>query len=74
MSVYEWDGKVHVDEEVTLTIKVSAEAIEGTKKRLVELHPYELPEVLAIPIDVEQSHGPYVEWVKDKCSTDKHEK
>jgi len=67
-STYEWEGKILRDEEVTLTIKVSSEAIDDTRDRLLELHPYEVPEVLAIPVDVQHSHGPYVEWVNGQCS------
>ena len=66
-STYEWEGKILRDEEVTLTIKVASEAIEDTKRRLVELHPYEVPEVLAIPVDVQHSHDPYVDWVNEQC-------
>ena len=66
-STYEWKGEIMQDSEVTLTLKVSAKALEQTRSRLVDLHPYEVPEILAISIDTGASHAPYVQWVNEMC-------
>ena len=47
-STYRWNGEVHVDDEVLLVIKTMADRFEAMQARLVALHPYDVPEVLAI--------------------------
>ena len=65
-STYRWEGAVQRDEEVTLTIKVSLTEAEATRRRLLELHPYAVPEILALEVNQEHSHQPYVEWVREE--------
>ena len=60
-SVYRWEGKVQDDAEALLVIKTTAAGLEPLRARLVALHPYQCPEVLALP--VEAGHAPYLEWV-----------
>jgi periplasmic divalent cation tolerance protein len=60
-SVYRWQGKVTTDSETLLMIKTTADRFEALRARLVELHPYELPELIAVPI--EHGHAPYLAWV-----------
>ena len=72
-SVYEWEGKLCRDEEITLQAKVGKDAIDAARERILELHPYELPEIIAIPVDLAGSHMPYVEWVRDQsCSASRN--
>lgn len=66
-SVYRWKGALSVDEEVTLLIKVAKEKAEPLKARLLQLHPYELPEILALDVDRAGSHEAYVRWVREQC-------
>jgi len=66
-SVYRWRGEVCLDQEVTLTAKVSEARVEACIERLTALHPYELPEVLCVPVDHERSHKPYCAWVRQAC-------
>ena len=63
-SHYRWEGELCTDEEDTLLIKVSAERVSALTKRLAELHPYDLPEILALNIDAENSLAAYIEWVQ----------
>jgi periplasmic divalent cation tolerance protein len=60
-SVYRWQGKVQDENEVLVLIKTRHEHFERLKQRLLELHPYETPEVLAVP--VEQGYAPYLDWL-----------
>ena len=60
-SIYRWQGKVHDENEVIVLIKTRQEHFERLKARILELHPYEVPEVLAIP--VEQGYAAYLEWI-----------
>ena len=49
-SVYHWQGRVHQDAEVLLIIKTSAERLATLSARIEALHPYEVPEVLAVAV------------------------
>ncbi|MCA9538041.1 MAG: divalent-cation tolerance protein CutA [Myxococcales bacterium] len=63
-SFYVWQGKLVDDAESTLLIKARAESIGALRAALVAAHPYEIPEVLVLPVEVALSHAPYVEWVR----------
>lgn len=60
-SIYRWKGEVHDDSETLAVIKTTRETFDAMKARLVELHPYEVAEVIALP--VEAGHAPYLDWV-----------
>jgi periplasmic divalent cation tolerance protein len=60
-SIYRWKGGVERDEERLLLIKTRAERFPALKQALVSLHPYEVPEILALPIA--DGHGPYLDWL-----------
>lgn len=62
-SFYEWKGEICDDPETTLLIKVTADGMPALREALVELHPYEVPEILALDVNVGDSHRPYVDWV-----------
>jgi len=49
-SVYHWEGAVHRDPEVLLIIKTTAGRVANLTARIEALHPYEVPEVLAVPV------------------------
>ncbi len=61
-SVYRWEGRVHRDAEVLLVMKTTAAGAGALRERVLELHPYEVPEVLVLP--VAGGHGAYMEWVR----------
>jgi periplasmic divalent cation tolerance protein len=61
VSVYRWKGVVERENELVLVIKTLAERVDALKARLLELHPYELAEVVVIPIV--GGHGAYLEWM-----------
>ncbi|MGN6110934.1 MAG: divalent-cation tolerance protein CutA [Kofleriaceae bacterium] len=60
-SIYRWQGAVHDDAEVLAIVKTTAERYDALAARLIELHPYEVPEVIRLPIS--GGHTPYLEWV-----------
>jgi len=64
-SIYRWRGKVERDEELLMVIKTTAERFEALRAAVVELHPYEVPEVIALPI--EAGHAPYLDWIDASC-------
>jgi periplasmic divalent cation tolerance protein len=61
-STFRWLGTVTTDSEELLLIKTTAERFEALKARLLQLHPYELPELIAVP--VEFGHTAYLDWVR----------
>ena len=61
VSIYRWKGNVEQESELLLVIKTLAERVDALKARLLEMHPYELPEVVVIPIG--GGHGAYLEWI-----------
>ena len=61
-STYRWQGAVTTGDEELLLIKTTAIRFEALKARLLELHPYELPELIAVP--VERGHADYLDWVR----------
>ena len=65
-SIYRWKGAVEQEGEVLLVIKTIGERVEQLKARLLELHPYELPEVVVIPIV--GGHAPYLAWLAEQAS------
>lgn len=60
-SIYRWQDKLQDENEVLVLFKTRQEQFERLKARILELHPYEVPEVLAIP--VEQGYQAYLEWI-----------
>jgi periplasmic divalent cation tolerance protein len=67
LSLFRWEGRVHRDVERLLLIKTTRERFEEMYRALIEMHPYELPEVLVLP--VVGGHPPYLEWVADSTGT-----
>ena len=63
VSIYRWQGQLESQEERLLLIKTRAERFEALREALVALHPYEVPEVVALPIAA--GHAPYLAWLDD---------
>jgi periplasmic divalent cation tolerance protein len=62
-SIYLWEGRVADDEEALLVIKTREALFEQLSERVRELHPYSVPEVIAVPL----THGlkAYTDWMGD---------
>ena len=60
-SVYRWKGAVQHDEEHPMLIKTTAERYPALEQALRAAHPYELPEIIAVPI--ERGLPAYLAWV-----------
>lgn len=61
-STYRWEGRIVTDDEVLLLIKTTEGRLSALRKRVLEMHPYELPELIAVP--VVSGHPPYLDWVR----------
>ena len=62
-SVYRWQGRVERASEVLLLIKSTRERLPALTARVVELHPYELPELVAV--DIAGGLPGYLAWIAD---------
>jgi len=60
-SIYRWQGKVEREPEELLIIKTRRAMVEALSRRVRELHPYSVPEVLALP--VEAGLDIYLKWL-----------
>jgi len=50
VSTFRWEGRVQEEREVLLVIKTAGERLDALAERIRSLHPYELPEVVAVPV------------------------
>ena len=60
-STYRWRGAVEQASECLLLIKTTSERFDALREHIVALHPYELPEIVAV--DVAQGLPAYLEWI-----------
>ena len=65
-SFYRWKSEMTRDAEWLMIMKTTAARFEALREALVELHPYDVPEVVELPI--ERGHAPYLEWIDASVS------
>jgi periplasmic divalent cation tolerance protein len=65
-SVYRWEGEIEQESERQVVIKTSRDCVAALWDRVRELHPYDVPEFLVLPI-VDGSDA-YLRWVADSTS------
>jgi periplasmic divalent cation tolerance protein len=63
-SIYQWQGKRETAEEHLLLIKTTNEVYVALEQTLSKLHPYELPEIIAVPI--ERGSTAYLDWISQQ--------
>jgi periplasmic divalent cation tolerance protein len=67
-SIYRWQGQREEASECLLLIKTDESRYAALERRLLELHPYTVPEVLALP--VERGAPAYVEWLRESVTVE----
>lgn len=60
-SIYWWEGAVREDAEALLVLKTTRARLDALRDRVLALHPYGVPEVLALP--VEAGSADYLAWL-----------
>jgi periplasmic divalent cation tolerance protein len=60
-SIYKWQGKICDDSEILLIIKTVKAKYKALEKRIKTMHPYEVPEIIALSID--QGLPDYLKWI-----------
>ncbi len=66
-STYRWQGQVESGAEVLLLIKTTSDRLDALSARVATLHPYELPEVIAV--EALGGLAPYLDWVAEQTRT-----
>lgn len=61
VSTYRWQDKICRDDEVLLLVKTAGERFEAVRERIAALHPYELPEIIAV--DIARGSPAYLDWI-----------
>jgi periplasmic divalent cation tolerance protein len=62
-SIYSWKGEIQEDPEALLVIKARRERFGDLSSRIGDLHPYDVPEIVALA--PEDCHAAYLSWVLD---------
>ncbi|HVP29914.1 MAG TPA: divalent-cation tolerance protein CutA [Myxococcota bacterium] len=65
-SIYRWQGEVQEETEVLLVMKTRADRLDILAERVRALHPYELPEVVALA--AAGGSAPYLDWVRSEAA------
>lgn len=67
-SIYLWEGRMQRDREVLALIKTRGERVAALTERLRQLHPYAVPEIIAVPIT--EGLPDYLSWVTTCTNND----
>ena len=62
-STYTWEDQVQMDEEWLCVIKTTLECYSDLEAMIVDLHHYEVPEILAVPVDT--GFSLYMDWIRE---------
>ena len=62
-SYFKWTNKVDSDDELLLLIKTTSDSYPKVEKRIKSLHPYDLPEIIAVPI--QDGLKEYLRWIEN---------
>ncbi|MBN1879762.1 divalent-cation tolerance protein CutA [bacterium] len=62
-SIYHWDGEICDEDECLLFIKLPACNLDQLIRRLTEWHPYEMPEIVSVPVS--SGLTAYLKWLDD---------
>jgi periplasmic divalent cation tolerance protein len=65
-SLYRWDGKVADEQECVVLLKTRAARLESLEVAFGELHPYKVPELLALPVHA--GLHKYLAWITEETS------
>jgi periplasmic divalent cation tolerance protein len=65
-STFRWEGKVERATEWYCHLKTTVARLAALESRIRELHPYEVPEIIAVPIM--QGNAAYLEWIRDSVA------
>lgn len=65
-SYYRWQGRIETSTEQLLFLKTATSCYDALERKLIELHPYDTPEIIRLP--VEGGLGKYLAWIADETA------
>ena len=65
-SLYHWRGQIETAQEIPVTVKTRSERYAEIEAAIRAQHPYELPEIIAVPII--DGFAPYLDWIADETA------
>lgn len=71
-SIYRWKGKLECEDEVLVIFKTDKKTYPALEKELAELHPYQIPMIVALPIQAGSES--YVAWLSENLTPGSGEK
>jgi periplasmic divalent cation tolerance protein len=63
-SIYAWQGEVCDESELLCVLKTRRALFPAVEDRVLDLHPYQVPEIIALPLVL--GHSPYLGWLQDE--------
>lgn len=66
-SVYRWKGKIEKSQELLLIVKSKSAVFSTVKNAILKIHPYELPEIISIPL--QNGYSDYLSWIDNNIVT-----
>ena len=67
-STFTWQGRIDSEQESLLLIKTTETAYSALEQAIKQRHPYEVPEIIAIPI--QRGSAEYTNWIRENTCTD----
>jgi periplasmic divalent cation tolerance protein len=61
-SIYAWEGEICNEGELQCLLKTRRELFSAVRERVLELHPYQIPEIIALPLV--EGHPDYLAWLR----------
>jgi periplasmic divalent cation tolerance protein len=62
-SIFRWKDNIEDENEVLMILKTRAELFDRAEKRVGTMHPYEVPEIVAVPLT--RGSKPYLDWLSE---------
>lgn len=62
-SIYQWQGEIQQDSEFQLIIKTTVNNFNALSDAISQLHPYDVPEIIAV--DIVNGNQPYLNWISE---------
>jgi len=67
-SVYWWEGEIQNDTECILLVKTTADFVETVTEKVKDLHSYDVPCVVSLPLS-DEGNSDYLDWIEKMCRT-----
>ncbi len=67
LSIYRWEGEISEDEEALMLIKTKKTLFEQVQNRILQLHTYDLPEIIAF--DISDANKAYLDWISKETGS-----